>query len=400
MKNLSKIITAIILSFTVLFSLCSCSIEKAMKQDKTQGTVTEETAYTLPDKTIYPDSENNIETSHCINEPVTNSPKLPSQSDYKSKINSIISTLEIGKTYSELPLTPEKVGIKRFSCTNNIDYQSGPKITKKIYGDTSDPNNIIIRDETNYGIVFPIWYVGNKNVIKYAYFQYGNKYHYVSSDNPYLELENTDFSILYSFSGYNVMHDDHTTYTYSGKTSIDGYSEVLLFKSSSSELIYIDTKTAFCVKLTDQNTGVSPVNLTSVVINPGVQNPDFDKNTANFEKYHFNSYEDAVNAWINAYKNSDYGTIAELMPTLADNFKVENMTKVTSLPEYNNSIPVEVTSAETVYDTPDDEFFCEDMLEEIEEIKKVKLSFGTNVTVELYLFKETGKGWRVANMFF
>ncbi len=292
MKNTFKRIIAILIAGTMLLSVAACSKVS--------------------------DGEQSAEGKEIVNAAdgenvVSNENAEAIRAEIKQKAADIIATLEVGKTYDEMPITAKKLGVERFSveetplnadgevCTEEDGKSSTPSV-RKSYADVSDKENMICTMQGRYGYSkVTYWLVGNDQTTTQIYMQNGNGFDIVTKEvwgdlnvirrdgaNP---VPTTDFI---NYLGYDVCifacnrHNylSELEFTYLGTEAIDGYEETLVFEAVNGTGYHrfnIDTETGFCVKY-HHNCGIEALNdgidyytyYSKVTIEPDEQTPELE----------------------------------------------------------------------------------------------------------------------------
>lgn len=311
MFNKAKRVIAVLLSVTTLLSAAACS--KA--PESTEETATVASAASSRDVAAI-------------------------RAEIKKKTADIIATLEVGKTYDELPVTPKKLGVERFEVERvyldaDGNLRQDDESRKWLYYvDVTDEYNMVYKLETNVTEPpIPLWVTGNNTKITQGYWQLDNKYCTFSQhcwEDIGMSKDGDSAYSLIGGLGYDVL-DVHNNaksmkYTYVGTEAIDGYAETLIFEATDGTESYkynVDPETGFWVKFWHECVVDGPENgrktissyFSKVVVEPETQTPDFESNLVDGKSVN-NDYDKALAAYLKAFGNRDSTAVYEMTPPM------------------------------------------------------------------------------------
>lgn len=300
MKNTLKNFLAILISAAMLLSAAACS-KVPESGEKGEGTAKV-------------DENGNV---------VSNPNAEAIRAEIRQKAADIIATLEVGKTYDEIPITAKKLGVERFCST--IYWEGSAAQSAAIYVDLTKGQVCWEPEYFNYYL--PVWFMGENDTIEKIYYQLDKK---VVPYEDVSEYDCSNLSELYAETGYDIWAFDedelpYFDFTYKGTEEVDGFGETLVF-----EAIYgldynkynIDPETGFWVKYVCKS-GVETVgdgiayyfDVKDIIIEPDYYVPDFENDTVDYSEFTgFATLEEAAEEWLTAVKNNDLDAVAAMIP--------------------------------------------------------------------------------------
>ena len=294
MKNIKRIL-AVLLATAMLLSAAACSVTDGGKGEKAEHEAANQQAF----------DNNEAETK---------------RNEIAQKAADIIATLEVGKTYDELPITAEKLGVERFSATNWTPLQNGMVREDKIFVDLRE--QVVCKLPDDYDRWVPEWYIGTReNGITHEFYDFGETGALVDHSK---ESAISSLRQLYNHYGYESITyytaGHKISYVYKGTEEVEGFGETLVFEADNGEekdIYYVDPETGFWVMQGYIYEGATKIvfNIKDIVIEPEFEIPDFESKAIDYSTFNgFETFEEAKDKFLEAVKNKDYDSIALMVP--------------------------------------------------------------------------------------
>lgn len=296
MRNTFKRIIAMLIAGTMLLSVAACSKVS--------------------------DGEQSAEGKEIVNAAdgenvVSNKNDEAIRAEIKQKAADIIATLEVGKTYDEMPITAQKLGVERFSATSWIPLQSGTVREDKIFVDLRE--QVVCKLPDSYSRWVPEWHIGTgeNGKITHEFYGFGETGALVNHSE---ESAISSLRQLYNHYGYDSITYYNAHYTYIGREEVEGFGETLVFEADNGEekdIYYVDPETGFWVMQGSIYEGATNIvfNIKDIVIEPEFEIPDFESKAIDYSTFDgFETFDEAKDKFIEAVKNKDYDSIALMVP--------------------------------------------------------------------------------------
>lgn len=237
------------------------------------------------------------------------------RAEIKQKAADIIATLEVGKTYDELPITAKKLGVEKFSCV--IEVSEPEPSSQIVYADLTKQAVGVEAEDGGYNV--GLWYQGVNDELK-AYYQFGKTF------VPHMDVSGygLDITEICASTGYGtyVAYDEEKPvlkFTYMGTEELENFGETLVFEAKHENVTNrynIDPATGFWVRYEQ----VAPDDtllyvVRDIVIEPDFSVPDFENSIIDYSSFKgFATVEEALAGWKKAVAAKDFDAIAAMIP--------------------------------------------------------------------------------------